>query len=350
MTTRILRAAAAIAVAIPSLSAQTTTTIVVDKDTALYESATGTLANGGGTILFAGLTGQPAIRRVLLHFDVASAIPAGARVLSARLEVTVISSTLPNPVATAHRLTQSWSEGTTVAGGGQGSGGTAQAGDATWLHTDYPNAFWNTPGGDFAAQPSFSMPLAIGSSVSSPLPGLIDDVQDWLDNPGNNFGWLVKGDETVPGGAVRMHSRESANTTNHSRLIVSYLTPGEVGPWGIGCPIGASTMNLALTGVASGGTTIPINYSGAPLSSIGATFFSLDLTPAGVELSPSCSAYLGGTLVPGTTFLTDGSGNGAASFTVPAGFPGYLVVCQGAVLTGTSIVFALSNAGVMLTQ
>ena len=63
------------AAVIASLPAQTTTSIVVGKDAALYESASGTLANGGGSTLFAGLTGQPKIRRTLLHFDVANVIP-----------------------------------------------------------------------------------------------------------------------------------------------------------------------------------------------------------------------------------------------------------------------------------
>jgi hypothetical protein len=352
MTTRSLLGAAVIAAVTLSLPAQTTTSIVADKDTALYESASGTLANGGGSTLFAGLTGQPKLRRTLLHFDVANVIPQGSRVLSAQLEVSVINVAAPNPMAAAHRVTQAWSEGTTVAPGGQGGGGTAQSGDATWLHSDYPNSFWSSPGGDFATLASFSIPLATSSSVSSPVPGLISDVQNWLDAPANNFGWLLIGDEATPGGAAKIHSRESSNSTKHARLIVSYLMPGEVAAWGNGCPVGAGTMNLALSGVANGGVTIPLTYSNAPLSSIGATFFALDLAPAGVELSVSCSAYLplAGVILAGVTFATDAIGNGAASFTVPAGFPGYLIACQGAVLDGTPSVFALSNAGVMLTQ
>lgn len=349
---RYLIVATAIAAVTPSISAQTTTTIVVDKDATLYESPTGTLANGGGTVLFDGLTGQPKLRRTMLQFDVASAIPSGARVLSARLELNVISAVAPNPMAAAHRITQAWSEGTTVAPGGQGGGGTAQAGDATWLHSDYPNSLWSAPGGDFAAQASFSMPLATGSNFSSPFPDLISDVQSWLDAPANNFGWLLIGDETTTGSAAKFHSRESSNSTNHPRLIVAYLMPGEVVAWGTGCPTGAGSMSLALSGVANGGVTIPLTYSNAPLSSIGATFFALDLAPVGAELFPSCLAYLplAGVIVAGATFTTDASGNGAASFTVPAGFPGFLVACQGAVLDGTPTVFALSNAGLMLTQ
>lgn len=342
--------AATVAIAMQSLLAQTTTTIVVDRDSCLYQSTTGTLANGGGTVLFAGMTGQPARRRTLFHFDLANAIPAGSKILSAQLELNVLSSTVP---ATAvHLLTQNWSEGTTVAPGGQGSGGTAQAGDTTWLHTNYPTQFWNTPGGDFQASPSFTLNLTTGSTVSPPLPGLIANVQSWLDAPASNFGWILIGDEISPGSASRIRSRESTNASQRARLVVSYLTPGEVGTWGTGCPVGNSLMNLTASGTASGNAVIPFNYTSAPASSIGATFFAIGLNPAGVALYPSCSAYLpiGGVIVSGNAFVTDANGNGADSFLVPAGFPGFLISGQGAVIDGTANVFALSNATTLLTN
>lgn len=349
---RFLMVAAALAVAGSDLSAQAVTTIVADRDATLYESATGVLANGAGSIHFAGLTGQPMKRRTLLHFDVAGSVPAGAVIVSARLEVHVISVAVPNTTATGYRLTQDWSEGPTVAPGGQGSGGTAQNGDVTWLHRDYPNVLWNAAGGDFEAQASFSMPLNVGSSVSDPQPGLIGDAQSWLDSPASNFGWILFGDEAFTGGAAKIHSREASNSTEHPRLIIAYLMPGQVTPLGTGCPTALGTMNLSLSGTANGGATIPLSYSSAPQSSIGATFFSLGVAPLGVELFPSCSVYLplGAVLVPGATFTTDASGIAADAFTVPAGFPGFLISCQGAVLDGSAQGFALSNAGLMATQ
>ena len=349
-----LCALAAYACAVPTLLAQTTAIIVVDRDATLYSSATGSIANGGGNGMFVGMSATPAPRRAVLHFDVASTIPAGSRVLSARLELTVQTSASPLPLQTdVHRLTQAWSEGTSVAPGGQGNGGPAVIGDATWLHTSYQTSFWNTPGGDFVATPSYSFELtASGSNVAGPLPGLISDVQSWLDNPASNHGWLLKGDETLIQTATKISTREAINSTEHPRLIVAYVMPGEARRWGSGCQVGAGTMQLTPVGVASGGNTIALNYSAAPTSSIGATFFALALNPLGVELLPNCTAYLplAGAIVAGPSFLTNGSGNGASSFAVPAGFPGYLIVCQGAALDGSAFGFALSNAGVMLTQ
>ena len=80
----LVRSCLAAWVAIPVALAQTTTvTLNPDKDNTLYESATGSLSNGAGAYLFSGVTGQPGIRRTLVHFNVAGSVPAGARIVSA---------------------------------------------------------------------------------------------------------------------------------------------------------------------------------------------------------------------------------------------------------------------------
>lgn len=344
---------AATLLAAVSVSAQTTITITADKDTTLYESATGALANGAGSRFFVGVTGQPAARRGLLHFDVAGAIPAGSRILSARLEVHVQNTPVGGPaVADVHRVTQDWAEGPTVASSGQGVGGPVQPGDTTWLHTDYPGQLWTNPGGDFVAAPSFTFTLAPqGSVTTTPFPALIADVQDWLDNPTNNHGWVLKSDESQIGTATVLTTKESNTTSEHPRLIVNYLD-APIGSWGTGCPASTGVINLTPNGSTVGGSTISLDYSNAPAIALGATFFSLELAPVGVEVFPSCSVYLplSGVIVPGDAFVTSGSGTASPAFTVPSGFPGYLIVAQGAVLDSTPVGFALSNAGLLITQ
>ena len=345
--------AATFVAAISTVSAQTTTTITADKDTTLYESPTGALANGAGTSMFVGMTGQPGIRRGLLHFDVAAAVPPGARILSARLEVNVQSSPASGPTATdVYRVTQAWMEGATVASGGQGSGGPAVAGDTTWLHTDSPNTLWNNPGGDFAAAPSFAFTLGTGGSfVTLPLPGLIADVQTWLDNPSGNYGWLMKGDETLVGSATKLSTIQSSNTSQHPRLIVNYMT-GAVGSWGTGCPGSGGILTLTPNGMPNGGAVVSLDYTNGAATSFGATFLSLALDPVGTMLFPSCSAYLplSGVIVASDAFATSAGGTASPSITIPAGFPGYLIVCQGALLDSTPIGFSMSNAGLLVTQ
>jgi len=53
---------------------------------------------------------------------------------------------------------------------------------------------------------------------------MVGDVQGWLDDPGSNFGWLLKGDESVDQTAKRFVSKDSSNTPAHPRLAVTYTT------------------------------------------------------------------------------------------------------------------------------
>src|SRR5438094_7248895 len=71
--------------------------------------------------------------------------------------------------------------------------------------------FWTTQGGDFSATVSASQSVgAIGSYTWSSVQ-MVADVQSWLDNPTINFGWLVRGDESVNATAKRFDTRESAS-------------------------------------------------------------------------------------------------------------------------------------------
>jgi hypothetical protein len=50
--------------------------------------------------------------------------------------------------------------------------------------------------------------------------GLLADVQSWVSNPANNFGWFILGDEVDSGAAQRFNTRE--NTSDIPRLTVTY--------------------------------------------------------------------------------------------------------------------------------
>ena len=106
-------------------------TIQASKDNTLFEDEAGSLSSGAGPFLFVGRVGSGEIRRGVIAFDLASAGPEPASL---------------------HRLLTNWGEGTSVATGGGGS--TSTAGDATWVHTHYDTAPWDTPGGDFAPTPA----------------------------------------------------------------------------------------------------------------------------------------------------------------------------------------------------
>src|SRR5690606_32444704 len=115
------------------------------------------------------------------------------------------------------------------------------------------------------------------------------------------------------------------------KLNITYLAPGQTGTWGTGWPVGAGTFELDITGTASGGSTLPLTYTNAPTPSIGANFFALALDATGTPLLPNLLVHLPltGVIVPGDTIVING-GTSSSSFTVPAGFPGYLIVVQAA--------------------
>jgi hypothetical protein len=345
----------AIALVAGAALAQTTVTVPCDLDNTLYQSPTGALSNGKGASVFVGMTATGQVRRGVMRFAVAGSVPAGSRILSATLSFDVLQSTsaLPIPMD-VHRVTRAWGEGNSIAGGtsGGGSGTAATAGDATWLHSVFPGTFWTNVGGDFVASPSFSMPLpALGPGSSSLSAGANADVQFWLDNPGQNFGWLLKTDELLSSTARRIASRE--NTGQKPVLTVTYLAPGQTATFGVGCPVGSGNFANAYVGAPVGGTTIQIAQTNAPVTSIGANYFSLDIDVVGAPLPVAgCTVYLplAQPLIPGNVFVTSGAGAASSPFNVPAGFPGFLVNCQAAVITPNALGFVVSNSALMLLQ
>ena len=214
------------------------------------------------------------------------------------------------------------------------------------VHRFYPNSFWVTPGGDFVPTPSFTLITQQTGVATAPVStAATADVQYWLDNPTQNFGWLLKMvDETVTPSARRIDSRES--TGIRPSLSVTYAIAGTTGIWGTGCSVGAGTFSTSISVTPVGGSAIPIVLSNGPANQIGANFFSLGLDPAGLALAPACSLYLSLTqgIVTGPAFVLDGSGAASTPFLVPSGYPGFLVLTQSAALDSSSIGFALSNA------
>lgn len=345
-----LRAIALLLVAALPLAAQTTTVVVpCDLDNTLFEDATGSLSNGQGPSVFVGLPNVGGKRRALLRFNVASVVPPNARVLSARLQVNVVTSTAAVPLAvTGHFVTRAWGEGASVATGGAGA--PAQAGDATWLHTFHPSAFWTTPGGDFDATPSFTMTTPQSGVANAPESLLAArDAQAWLEAPQSNFGWLLRMvDEVTLQTARRIDSRESTGT--RPSLSVTYALPGAVGSWGTSCTFGGPPFLLSIQGAPVQSGMLQLNQTGGPANGIGANFFDLALDPPGVPLAPGCLVYLTSTFFPLSMFTLDGLGTTSTTLQLPGGFHGTLVASQSAVLAPTPLGFALSNAGFFVIQ
>ncbi len=198
-----------------------------DRDNTLFEDAAGQLSNGAGQFIFAGVTNQPRIRRALLHFDVSgSAIPAGSTVDRVTLTLHMSRTAGGATTVSLHRLTRSWGEAGSDATGAEGTGTTAVAGDATWIHAFADTTSWASPGGDFVSGATASTTVqGTGFYTWSTSSSMVSDVQSWLDNPAANFGWIVIGDEGGPLTAKRFDSRENAIAENRPTLTVFYTRP-----------------------------------------------------------------------------------------------------------------------------
>jgi hypothetical protein len=225
-------------------SAQTTVMLTPSKDNTIYSESTNSNALGNLYAGRAGAAASGATRRALLRFDLTS-IPAGATIISASLILIKnkggASTTNPSDL---HKLSADWGEGTSFddpgasPGDGGGDGATATTGDATWVHRFFNTSNWMVTGGDFLSSPSGSTVVnSTNGQYTWSGAGLVADVQSWVDNPAVNFGWILRGDESITSSAARFNSRESS--TGKPTLTVQYTT----------CPA-----NLNLTGTIASGT------------------------------------------------------------------------------------------------
>ncbi len=199
-------------------TAQESIVLTPIKDNTLFEDTSGALSNGAGQFLFAGKT-RDFLRRALIAFDFEEAGITSASLDSVRLTITVsrsISASLP---ATLHRVTANWGEGTSNAEANEGKGIASTTDDATWIHSFFDTAMWSSAGGDFEADPSATLNIAGNGMYSvTSTGGLLADVKSWIDNPAENYGWILLGDEGTNQSAKRFNSREHSDAATHPTL------------------------------------------------------------------------------------------------------------------------------------
>lgn len=207
-----------------SLTAETLTLTPVKDNTLFSTEAT---SNGAGDAVFSGRIGSNGggtLQRAMLAFDVAAALPPGATIVAATLELHLIDTMSGDQTHTMHRLLADWGEQTSSGGSGQGE--PAAPGDATWLCTFFPDEYWNDAGGDFDTTASAS--TIVGASLPwytwGPTMRLTADVQDMLDHPADDFGWLVMGNEMQLQTAKKFASRENQESLR-PRLVVEFEPP-----------------------------------------------------------------------------------------------------------------------------
>ncbi len=236
-------------------------TLTPDRDNTLY-GEDGTLSNGAGNSLFSGRTAVDTTRRALLHFDL-SGIPDGATIQSVSLRLTMDKTISGARDVSLHRATRDWGEGSSHASGQEGGGAPATPGDATWTFNFFSSSMWTLAGGDFVGSPSATTSVAGNGNYTWTGPGLVADLQAWVDDPAQNFGWLLKhDDETSSATAKRFGSRQETQSSKRPELTVVFDPPCGVvfceGPNQLGsigvdtCDTTAGSINLTATGVTGG--------------------------------------------------------------------------------------------------
>jgi spore coat protein A len=196
-------------------------------------------SNGAGIWMFTGrtkdaenLSGQIAVRRAVLAFDIAGNIPAGSIINSVTLNLSCTRSKgNTNHNVSLHELLSDWGEGTSDTGNSQpGRGEIPTTGDATWQHTFFNTQFWTTQGGDYTLTASATTAVGnTGPYTWGSTSGMVADVQNWLDNPSQNFGWILIGAESQNESAKQFGTRENTQDggINKPELVVNY-TPQQI--------------------------------------------------------------------------------------------------------------------------
>lgn len=170
---------------------------------------------GGHPHVAIGSTAKNTAARGLFRFDL-SEVPTGAVVTAVSLRLNLPQLSRPDLAGSAyavHRMLKSWGEGSKTGNLGAAAG----AGEATWLHREFPTT-WESPGGgagtDFVSTASAVQVLgpAPGVYTFDSTEGLVADVQAWIGNGQENFGWMLKAeDESVTQTARQFSSREAGN-------------------------------------------------------------------------------------------------------------------------------------------
>jgi hypothetical protein len=211
-------------------SSVTAETMLIEagRDTTLIEDPNGALGNGSGPTFFVGRTGQAqnGVRRGLLYFDVAAALPDNAIVESAALTLYTLPGRSNLREIRVHRLLADWGEGASYASGG--SGDLSAPGDATWIHTFYDDEFWVMSGGHFVQRASASQDVgASGFYTWDSTARLAQDVRVWHAAPHRNLGWILLGNETTTRTVKNLASREHPDPSFRPVLEVTYRLPGD---------------------------------------------------------------------------------------------------------------------------
>lgn len=164
--------------------------------------------------IFVGTDGEGNPKRGLIEFNIAGSIPSGATITGVTLQMTVgqvagsggggSGGTSGPETISLFDESQAWGQPTNFPGattfGGTGHGTAPDPGDATWNYAFYSTTPWTIAGGDWSSSLTDIADASVTGTLASftwSSAAMVTDVQNWLNDPSNNFGWVIKNaDET----------------------------------------------------------------------------------------------------------------------------------------------------------
>lgn len=163
--------------------------------------------------------------RIVIQFDVASALPAGATITAVQLRVNVLRAVdTESRLFHLRRVLVPWTEPA-----------------VSWETRDAPSIAWGAAGGlietDYADTSSGVTMLGNPSAWDVPTPftwistpEMVANAQAWLDNPAANFGWIIMLDDEATARTARLlasreHNDIDGGTNGRPRLEVTFTAP-----------------------------------------------------------------------------------------------------------------------------
>ncbi|MBA1445297.1 MAG: DNRLRE domain-containing protein [Chromatiales bacterium] len=148
-----------------------------------------------------------AVRHALLRFNI-GAIPAGAKVTSANLELHSNATSWASTTIDVHRLNNDWVEGSATGGIGPG---------ANWTERDSAVA-WSAAGGDYETNSAAS--AVTSGDVGWVAWDVTDLVKNWVSGETPNYGLLLA--PTVDYQGAEFDSSDATDPTTHPKLTITY--------------------------------------------------------------------------------------------------------------------------------
>ena len=262
-------------------------------DTALFEQQPD-FNFGWQQDLPAGTVGPAAATlrsRLLLRFELASAVPSNAVLRSASLRLTVTrvpDGTPVNSTFALHRMLRPWIEGEKE--GGLPGGAQATAGEPTWNARSFPDEAWGQPGGESGIDYSTDVLSSeriqgAGEYVFEFGQAQMNHFEEWRRNPESNFGWILLSQaEAEPKSARRFGSREHSQPATRPTLVLDYDLPSISQPTITGISV-STNQNVVVRFTASANTRYRLEATPTIVSPVWQPVTEFLPAPAAGEMS-----------------------------------------------------------------